>query len=357
MPTPTNLDILRAALACDSLTHDWYDFYGVTKARSDALTALSDRPAGFTSDAFDNPSSETAITLFMLAKTDGWKQLEASTERPRIAGGKWNPKFFENLVAATPAPFTRPSLWCNHAGVAKLFGGDEVDYARLVLLFEVEAGGQTFRLADDPPGTPLALSFLRLDGLTKWAKFDAILIDRTHRRFYFIEAKLGSDLSMETEKYPLVNQAVRSLEAAYWLTRTHYQGWEFRYVLICPGVLFKHKLRFYSYAFQTRDAVEAMLNGYRELLLENHADDLRFTGNEFSTAFDAFVRVASAAVRVVHWDAFADVIAAARPGFWAGYFPRLEEVYGQARSPEQGQRVVEAIRERLAAAGVSTGPT
>src|SRR4051812_9546136 len=77
MPAPTNLELLQAALACDSLTADWYDFYGVRKARSDALTALSNRPAGFTSDSFHNPASETALTLFMLANTDGWKQLSA----------------------------------------------------------------------------------------------------------------------------------------------------------------------------------------------------------------------------------------------------------------------------------------
>ena len=157
-----------------------------------------------------------------------------------------------------------------------------------------------------------------------------------------------------------MNQAVRSLEAAYWLTnhpQSKYLGWTFRFVLVCPRVLFKHKLRFCSYAFQTRESVEAMLNGYRELLLEKHADDLRLTGDEFTSAFNAFTQAASEAVRVVHWDAFADVIAAASPGFWAGYFSRLEDVYGQTRSPEQARRVVAAIRSRLAAAGVSTGPT
>jgi hypothetical protein len=150
-----------------------------------------------------------------------------------------------------------------------------------------------------------------------------------------------------------VNQAVRSLEAAYWLTRTHYQGWSFRYVLLCPKVLFMHKLRFYSYAFQTGE-VQTMLKGYRELLHDKHADDLRLTGDEFASAFDAFVLAAYEAVRVVHWDTFADVITAAHPGFWDGYFHRLEDVYGQARSPEKAKKVIEAVQARLATAGVST---
>ena len=356
MPTPTNLDLLRAALACNDLPAEWYDFYGVRKARNDALTAPTTRPSGFTSDSFDNPSSETAITLFMLANTDGWKQLDAFPERPRIAGDRWNPIFFDGLAAAPPGPFARPSLWSRHAGEGKLFGRDDVDHARLVLLFEVEAGGQVFRRITDAADTALELSFLKLHGLRKWAKYDAVLIDRDRRRFYFIEAKLGSDLSLETKSYPLVNQAIRSLEAAYWLTRTHYEGWEFRYILICPSVLFRHRLRFYSYAFQPPDAVAGMLAGYRELLLENHADDLRLTGDAFASAFSDFTRAAVDAVRVVHWDAFADAIAADRPGFWAGYFHRLEEVYGQARSPDQARLVAEGVRARLAAAGVSTEP-
>lgn len=127
MPAPTNLDLLRTALGCEHLPADWYDFYGVRKARNDALTTPTGRPSGFTSDSFDNPSSETALTLFMLTNTDGWKQLDAFAERPRIAGDRWNPNFFDGLATAPPDPFARPSLWSRHTGEGKLFSNDDVD--------------------------------------------------------------------------------------------------------------------------------------------------------------------------------------------------------------------------------------
>ena len=170
IPSP---NLLRAFLACDRLSDGWYDSYGVSEARSEALTAPSNRKAGYSSDSFDNPASETAITLFMLANTDGWKQLNAFTERPRIAGDNWNPKFFEGLATTQPAPFTRPSLWSSHAGQGKLFAGDEVDYARLVLLFEVEAGGQAFRrvsrTADSMPSSSTSPTSGSTSSRPSWA--------------------------------------------------------------------------------------------------------------------------------------------------------------------------------------------
>ena len=39
--TVSDLDLLRAILACNGLPHNWYDSYGVRKARSDALTRRS----------------------------------------------------------------------------------------------------------------------------------------------------------------------------------------------------------------------------------------------------------------------------------------------------------------------------
>jgi hypothetical protein len=205
---------------------------------------------------------------------------------------------------------------------------------------------------------PLALSFLKLDGLMKWAKFDAVLIDPANRWLYFIEAKLGSDLSLETEKYPLVNQAVRGLEAAFWLTRQspgQERPWTFRYVLICPRSLFRYRLRYYSHAFQSTETVDAMLRDYQHLLEQHYHCDLRITQRDFQTTYADFSRVVSDAVRVVYWDDFASVLAGNQAGFWTAYLSRVEEAYAQARSPDEARRAAKAIRTRLENANVAVG--
>lgn len=361
MPTDlTRVGLLQRLLGCDRLNDDWCDFYGVRNARSDALTARSTRKAGFSSDSFDNPSSETAITLYMLANTDGWKQLGVLARRPRIMGDKWNSAFFDALKNGEAEDMSgTPSLWRHHVGAGQLFGMDTVDFGKLILLFEVEVAGTAFRRIVGLEGTTLPLSFLDLAGLKKWAKFDALLIDPTNRWLYFIEAKLGSDLSLETEKYPLVNQAVRGLEAAYWLTRHSISAerpWKFRYVLICPRSLFRHRLRFYSHAFQSPTTVAAMLQDYQCLLEEHHRNDLRLGEGEFQTAYTDFSSVVPDAVRVVHWDGFAGVLADQRPGFWLDYLSRVEEAYAHARTPAEALRAVQAIRSRLTNADISLEP-
>lgn len=350
---PVNL--LQAILGCDRLTDGWYDFYGVRKARSKAITSPSTRKAGYTSDSFDNPKSETAITLFLLGNVDGWKQLNALAKTPRLGGKIWNPRFFELLTTPDPFPvFNRTSRWCYPALSEKLFGSDEVDYKRLLLLFEVEAGGRTFRQATARGGRGIELSFLKLGKRTRWARFDAVIIDPTHRRFYLIEAKLGSDLSLDTEKYPLVNQAVRSLEAGYWLTKhpsSKYavpkRAWEFRLVLLCPRPLWEYRLRLYAHLLRTSDAVAEMLGHYRRLLIDRHAADLRITGDEFDRSFNRFVEKARQAVRFVHWDTLADAAAPAGEDFWTDYFRNVEAAYTQGRSPAQAREAVDAIRARL----------
>ncbi len=348
MPPP---NLLQALLACDRLAEGWYDFYGLSEARSEALTAPSTRKAGYSSDSFDNPNSETAITLFLLGNVDGWKQLDALPETPRIGGGRWNPKFFERLTSSNPpGPFTSPSRWSTAPLAERMFDPNVVDYGRLMLLFEVEAGGQAFRQATGTAGQGIELSFLKLDGLSRWAKFDAVLIDPRHRRFYLIEAKLGSDLSLETEKYPLVNQAVRSLEAGYWLTHhpaSKYAGWSFRFVLVCPRPLWEYRLRLYAHLLWNTDSVAEMLGHYRRFLIDHHAADLRLTGDEFGQQFDLFVTEAKNAVRVVHWNMLADAVAPAESGFWNDYFRMVEGAYCQVRSADQARQATEAILARL----------
>lgn len=348
--------LLQAVLACPHLAGGWSDYYGISSAKCNALTAPSTRKAGYSADSFDNPNSETALSLFLLGNVDGWKQLNAIVETPRVGGVSWNPKFFELLTAPTPiAPFPGQPRWSDGALSAPLFESDEVDFERLILLFEVEAGGKVFRQATDEGQEDIRLSFLNLAGLKKWVRFDAVLIDPTHRRFYLAEAKLGYDLSLDMEKYTLVNQAVRGLEAGYWLTHdaaSKYRGWEFRFVLLCPRPLWEYRLRLYAHVLRSPDTVTAMLGDYRRLLTERYPAAMRLTGAQFDAEFDQFVRVASNAVRVVHWDTLAAAVAPAGSAFWSGYFRQVEAAYRGARLPEETSRAVKAVRDRLRTACV-----
>ncbi len=109
--TVSDLDLLRGFLACDDLAHNWYDSYGVRKARSDALTRRSNRKAGYSSDSFINPNSETALTLFLLGTTDGWRQVNAFRHSPRVTGKDWNRKFFADLLNTSASHAHRLRRW------------------------------------------------------------------------------------------------------------------------------------------------------------------------------------------------------------------------------------------------------
>lgn len=237
---------------------------------------------------------------------------------------------------------------------------DTVDFDRLIVLFEVEVAGNAFRHLTGGSGSPRDLSFLDLAGLPRWANFDAVVIDPGHRRLYFVEAKLGSDVSLETVKYPLVNQAVRGLEAAYWWAKNQPQPdrpWSFRYVLLCPHLLFAHKLRFYSYAFQDQGSVREMLRQYRGLHTGHHRNDRRATFKAsdelFEAAYDDFTEAAVAASRVAHWREFGEVLASSGDGYWTRYFDGLEHVFPGAAHLSHPDRAVVGIRRRLRDAGVS----
>lgn len=351
--TASDLDLLRAFLAGEGLTHNWYDSYGIRKARSDTLTKRSTRKAGYSSDSFINPNSETALTLFVLGSTDGWRQVNAFRHSPRVAGKDWNYKFFADLLAARlVGRDAGNSLWRHHAGEGSLFRDDPVDWDSLVVLFEFEVAGKAFHQRTAKQDKFTDLSFLNVDDLSKWSKFDAILIEPTNKCFYFIEAKLRSDSSTGTKKYPHVNQIVRSLEAAFWLT-THpdskYHGWRFRYVFMSPRLIHDYKLRYYTFAL---DAVDEMLDNYHRLLREVYGGDLRLDAANFEQQYQFFRVKAREAVRVVHWDAFGKVLLELRPQVWDGYFDRIQSLYSQVRPEGNPDKIIGYIKKRLRVAGI-----
>lgn len=351
--TASDLDLLRVFLACGSLPHNWYDSYGVRKARSDALTKRSTRKAGYSSDSFINPNSETALTLFMLGATDGWQQVNTfrQSPRPRVAGKDWNQKFFANLRAA-PAKSANSTLWRHHTGDGSLFCNDVIEWNKLILLFEVEIAGKAFHQRAVNEEKFADVSFLKVDDLKKWSKFDAVLIDPVNKWLYFIEAKLKSDASTGTKKYPHVNQIVRSLEAAFWLT-THpeskYRDWKFRYAFISPRLIHDYKLRYYAFAF---NAVDEMLTNYGRLLRDIYSNDLRLDAVTFEQRFSEFQEKARESVRVVNWGTFGKVLLDQRPQLWDGYFDRIRGLYAEVRPEGNAEKVVQNIKKRLRVAGV-----
>ena len=287
----------------------------------------------------------------MLGVTDGWRQVNAFPHLPRVAGKDWNRKFFADLHSGL-ARTADVSLWPHHAGEGKLFCNDTVDWKNLVLLFELEVAGKAFHQRTSSQKKFTDLSFLKVDDLKKWSKFDAVLIDPSNTCFYFIEAKLRSDSSAGTKKYPHVNQIVRSLEAAFWLTTHHnsiYCDWKFRYAFISPRLIHDYKLRYYAYAL---DAVDDMLTNYHRLLHEVYESDLSLNAASFDRRFSEFREKARQAVRVVHWETFGKVLLEHRPQVWDGYFDRIRGLYSQARPEENVGRVVENIKRRFRTAGV-----
>jgi hypothetical protein len=351
--SPSDLDLLRAFLGCNTLPHNWYDFYGIRKARSDALTKPSYNKSGFSRDSFINPNSETALTLFALGSTDCWRQVDAFTNSPRVAGDSWNRRFFADLLEGNAGSRSiETSLWHHHVGEGAFFCNDPVDFERLILLFEFEVAGSAFHQRTDKQDNFKDLSFLKIDDLQKWSKFDAVLIDAARKCFYFVEAKLGSDISTGTEKYPLINQIVRSLEAAFWLT-THedskYHGWKFRYVFVSSSRIYKYKLRHYAFLLAS---VDEMLANYRRLLVDVYKDDLRLAPDTFEQRFSEFTKTAREAVRIVPWEAFGKVLVEQKPQLWEGYFDRIRQLYVQAVPEEKVEQAINDIKRRFQVAGI-----
>jgi hypothetical protein len=69
MPELTEIDRERLLLDCDTLPSYWHFAYGITDDRRKALLQKASHP-----DSFFKPTSETAMTVFMLGKLEGWEQ-------------------------------------------------------------------------------------------------------------------------------------------------------------------------------------------------------------------------------------------------------------------------------------------
>src|ERR1051326_5852270 len=98
MTNMTDLDAERCLLDCDKLPHCWHLAYGIKDRRREAL-----RQKATHSDSFFNPTSETAMTVFMLGRLEGWEQAQLANKAeagivPRRKSGDWCDTFFRRFA-------------------------------------------------------------------------------------------------------------------------------------------------------------------------------------------------------------------------------------------------------------------
>jgi hypothetical protein len=327
---------LQAILDAPALPNQWYLSYGLTEARRDALTDGSRH-----SDSFLNPNSETALTLFTLGRLDCWVQCGGLLTNPRTENG-WNTQLFDNLRAneTNLAPGHQPFMTPLRQFLAGVLGVQADDLGDAILMFEFEARNNAFH-----GGTALeTLSFL--DIAQKWSAFDALLMLPRIKRFIFVESKLGADIGRKTAHYPLINQATRNLESAFFLCRhpdsLYCQGeWDFTYLLICPQREFDYRATYYSCVFQD-------LHNHLRL----HGDILRneYTGQanqqRINDLFARFQTEVPDRIMVTHWSVLWNLLH--QHGF---DFDAYEENL-TAHCGADADLAIHAARNRLRIAGV-----
>lgn len=300
--------MLNTLLNCQSLPQDWHCSYGVTIGRTTALTrAASD------SNSLFNRRSETALSLFALGNLDRWGQIGKLTATPRDGQSRWNEQWFTDLRSGKlPYNAAAYKAECWGEFLRAYFPNDRLP-KNSVLLFELEIMNQAFHPAKgDRTKAFNCLSFLQIPDHKAWSQFDAVLIAPQEQKglLYFIEAKLGSDVSLGTTAYPYVNQIVRNLEAAFLLTNhddSQYKGWDFRYLLVCPRKPLQYRATYYACVLGTTPLpagkVGELLDCYRSLLTTEYAGK---QSPEFAAYFDAFRREAPSRVAVTDWTTVGD---------------------------------------------------
>jgi len=181
--------------------------------------------------------------LFALGHLDQWSQGGYFNPSPRdelSPSQAWSRPFFEQVREGDVRLDRRSEFstgwWDTPFDQALRKAGVEAP-TNTILLTEFEVINAAFHTTGTRPFK--SLSFFDLRTSSKCCQYDAVLLLPAARRFVFIEANLGSDLSNVAAAGPSRNQVMRGLEAAYFLTRAKnslYLGWDFSYVLLCPPV-------------------------------------------------------------------------------------------------------------------------
>jgi len=311
----------------------WHLSYGITEDRKNALTEDNGRYSLL------NPNSETALTLFLLGRLDQWVQCRALHTQPRSETG-WNRTLFQNLrnsasnVADAQLPLRTPL----RGFLAEQLGFPLEALGDAVLMFEFEARNRGF---DGGTGFD-TLSFLNIK--QKWSLFDAAVIVPGVKRFVFFESKLGADIGRRTTHFKYVTQVMRNLESAFFLCHhpaSVYQGWDFKYVMICPRKEYEYRLAYYACLFND---VALHLNLFRDILTTEYA--ALVSEERLDRFYDEFRQLVPERVAVRHWDQFWPLLR--QDGFDLARYERAV----QAELGADAALANHAFRNRLQLAGI-----
>jgi hypothetical protein len=295
------LELERLLLDCEALPLGWNYSYGITDDRRRAFLSSSRHP-----DSFLNPTSETAMTMFMLARLDNGEQAhlidaDFNGSSPRDRAGNWSNAFFNRF--GTPrwnSPTDPPRRGPLGEFFANQFGFDDHSAADPFLLLEVK----TFNNAFNGGQTVRNLSFLVVKG--EWSRFDALVILPAARTLVFIESKVGSDGKHGAGGHD-VKQQVRNVETIFFLTNlpdSQYRDWKFRYVLLCPGAAVPQARKDCESFFQNQGHVRD-LDGHDAVLKTLHESknpDLNVGRYELRDKWADFRRDLDSKLLVLTWN-------------------------------------------------------
>ena len=342
------LEMLKCLLNCPDLTDEWHFSYCITRDRNDALTKEITKKRH--NDSLLNPTSETALTLFFLGNMDAWKQIGTLRVLPRCFDLNRNKdprnKDFFDMVRHSEEIYnispSRKALWNNNRKWLKnIIICDEKEIQQSILLFEFEIMSKAFHSIKNQAFKEL--SFIDIREKTKWYRFDAVIILPTRKTIVFFESKFTSDITPYTKGYPFLSQMMRGLESAFLLTHHQnslYNGWKYKYVIICPRKIVNGKVMQYQ---QYLNAIDESIFHYKADMRKNYE---RANKKIYQSYFGLFEELTPKSICSIYWDELGETLESEYPGFFSDYFDKLKK----ARLKKES---IENIRSRFKTAGIN----
>jgi hypothetical protein len=335
----TNIRCEKLILDTQALPPNWNAAYGITQRRKNALLSDASNP-----NSFFNPTSETAMTVFMLGKLEGWGQAQLAHNHrpgctPRNLDDGLDTEFFQRFAG----PWISSSPRENGLGVflAKRLSLNPTAMADPFLLFEVSTSSDAFNGGK----TITNASFLVVDGESSC--FNAITILPAARTLVFFDSKVEADGTHGASGHDLA-QPLQHLETAFFLTtlpESQYCGWDFRYVLLCPRNAAKASKdceRFFL------DGNDSQLNEY-DLHLSNPATSKSISSNRtaYRPQWDVLRGKLKQHLEVIYWDdIMAELIS-------LGFAPQ-NYLQNLAAIDRHDNKLVRATKRRWAVTGIES---
>ncbi len=317
---------------------DWFRWYGITERRKDSLLEGISHP-----NSFFNPGSESTLTLFMLGNIDGWDQYDHSIDPPRDDSSRWDPSFFKEVVRHSKGKedFMEKDLNRSRAELLDVLDIKRDGMENIFLLFEFELYNDGIDIRSE--WSKEDISFLDLEDIGRWIRYDAVMILPYVERLIFFESKLRSDLSYNTQNYPYLDQLIKGLESAHLLTEKEespFSGWDFNYVLICPKILDDYSLTRYN---KETDNIGKAIVEYNDLLNGKYSDSIN--DECYPKHFGSFVKRAPETLKKLYWEDLADALLEENSDFFYDYFEKLEDM-------DLDKKYLKGIRQRFREAGI-----